>query len=147
MIRECIPKYEDYAITKDGTIILLDDADWFLSMVDEEGEPFSIPNTYFEVISSFDYNSILCPCNWEELFEQNSDLGEIKKQASRWIISKPRPDILHLHTDLNDKYEMTINDTIKILSTDKKLENRSLYFDNPDIELLGSNLNKTKLLN
>lgn len=139
LIRECIPKYEDYAI-KNGNIILLDDADWFLSFVDEEGNVLTIPNTYFEVISSFDYDSLLCSCDWGELMTSNIELGNIKRRTTKWIITKKSDEVLTLYKDLEDEYTTTIRDTIKILSTDKKIKNKCLYYDKSDTNLLSNNI-------
>lgn len=36
LVRDCMNKFQDYALTKDGSVILLDDADWFLAMVDDK---------------------------------------------------------------------------------------------------------------
>lgn len=44
LIRDCIIKNLDYGITKDGRIILLDDADWKLVFVDKETSELSYVN-------------------------------------------------------------------------------------------------------
>lgn len=44
LIRDCIIKNLDYGVTKDGRIILLDDADWKLVFVDKETSELSYVN-------------------------------------------------------------------------------------------------------
>ena len=37
LVRDCLNKSPDYGIDKNGNIILLDDSDWFLALVDKDG--------------------------------------------------------------------------------------------------------------
>lgn len=136
LIRDCMPAYEDYAITNDGNIILLDDSDWFIYLVDKNGNILYIPNTYFEVVSSFDYNSILCPCNLDKMIKEGEDIGNAVVEISKWTITKHKSEMLDLQSDLINKYEETICDTVKILTTGKKLENKALSYDVYDKNLL-----------
>lgn len=60
LIRDCIVKNLDYGITKDGRIILLDDADWKLVFIDKETDELSYVNIPTALVQYNDKEYYFC---------------------------------------------------------------------------------------
>lgn len=140
LVRDCINKYEDYGITKNGDIVLLDDSDWFLAPIDKDGKWISLKYNAYNIISSIG-ESYFCPVDYSRRIRDNSLLQKSNEYTDKWIIS---------HVDeLNgvsmkqfvDYRKKLLEDNIQVLNTKKPLENKQLYYekDEDDISLIASN--------
>ena len=62
LVRQCINKYEDYAIYGNHAI-LLDDAEFYIALADEQGRPVKIPNPHSFPVSTSYGNFLFTNCN------------------------------------------------------------------------------------
>lgn len=114
LVRDCINKHEDYAFTKNGNIILLDDADWFLGLIDKKNNWLSIMYNVFSITLPY-YEAKLVPLDIGEITPT-----EIRNPIKRWIIIED--DILGTEKVYKDFYnirEKALSDNIKVLATGK----------------------------
>lgn len=112
LVRDCINKHEDYAFTKNGNIILLDDADWFLGLIDKKNNWLSIMYDVFNIVLP-SCEAKLVPLNIGEITPT-----EIRNQIKRWTIIED--DILGIEKVYRDFYnvrEKALSDNIKVLAT------------------------------
>lgn len=112
LVRDCINKHEDYAFTKNGNIILLDDADWFLGLIDKKNNWLSIMYDVFNIVLPY-CEAKLVPLNIGEITPT-----EIRNQIKRWTIIED--DILGIEKVYRDFYsvrEKALSDNIKVLAT------------------------------
>lgn len=112
LVRDCINKHEDYAFTKNGNIILLDDADWFLGLIDKKNNWLSIMYNVFNITLPY-CEAKLVPLNIGEITPT-----EIRNQIKRWTIIED--DILGTEKVYKDFYnvrEKALSDNIKVLAT------------------------------
>lgn len=114
LIRDCMNKYDDYAITNNNEIILLDDADWFLAFVDKNGNWISSKSNIFSVISSIG-ETFLAPF---DLYERNL-LNLANEEVNRWNIFISDINLEKTQKQLISMREEFISNNIKILTTNK----------------------------
>lgn len=116
IVRDCVNKFPDYAMTKEGEIILLDDSDWFIAMVDKEGNWLSKKPLSVDVMSIIG-DSFFAPIH---MFDGPSPLeASTNERISQWnifskrTICKPNMDLLKSNRDI------MLEENIKLLSLGK----------------------------
>lgn len=145
LIRDCVNKYEDYAITNNKDIILLDDADFFLAMVDNEGNWISSKFNSYEIITPQGYKKFV-PCDYYEILENETELlNLINMDENKWMISKEMYGEKDLKEFVN-KSEEIVSDNIKVLYTGNKLENKKLEYIPPSMDSYPLFMRENKLL-
>ena len=123
LIRDCVNKYDDYALTKDGHVVLLDDADWFISIVDKDGNWLSPKFDYYKIIT-LTGEHIFAP---QEFFERNI-LNHINEPVNKWHIflnnekHKPQP------LDFFNQREKMLANNIKLFTTGKLLSPKETLY-------------------
>ena len=124
LVRDCVNKYEDYAITKDGNIVLLDDADWFLALIDEDNNWISSEFNCYEILTNEGYKTFV-PQNYYEVIQDEDELlSSIHIPINKWIISQKNKQVKNEVLDFADKREQMLFNNIKVLSSGKYLENK-----------------------
>lgn len=126
LIRECINKYEDYGITKSDKIVLLDDSDWFLALVDNEGRWIKSEFNVYDVLTPLKYR-LFAPSNYHEVID-NQNIDDINEPVFKWILTQKKEDEIESFQSLKDENETIIEDNIKLLYTGKK-NDKPLYVD------------------
>ena len=120
LIRDCINKYEDFGI-KNGQVFLLDDSDWFLAPIDENGDWSSLYGKPYPIISVIGAESVFEPQHTK--FDLSADkiklLEEYSKPEKQWMI---RPIINKQHKEFLEYNFATakdhhIADNIRLLVT------------------------------
>lgn len=115
LIRDCINKYEDYAI-KDDQIYLLDDADWFLAMIDEEGNWIELPyNIYTDLITVVG-NAALYPLNASHA-NHNKQITHLDESIKKWCLIPTDNTPICTRKALQDARSTMIEQNIKLLHT------------------------------
>lgn len=116
IVRDCVNKFPDYAMTQEGEIILLDDSDWFIAMVDKEGNWLSKKPLSVDVMSIIG-DSFFAPIH---MFDNPSPLeASTNERISQWnifskrTICKPNMDLLKSNRDI------MLEENIKLLSLGK----------------------------
>ena len=137
LVRECVNKFADYAITKNGDIVLLDDADWFFELVDNDNKWLSNKFTSYHILTSIG-DRVFVPENFYEVVA-NKDINYINILSNKWIITRQNDELLNTEQNLRDLREQMLFDNIQVLSSGKKLENKCLYDNDPNETLLLSN--------
>jgi hypothetical protein len=115
VIRDCINKFSDYAINRNNDIVLLDDSDWFLAMVDKDGNWLSkkpiIKNTISLVGESY-----FAPL---EIEPQNVPIKTIlNEDITKWNIFTNEANLPSLDL-LESNEKRMLKENIKLLSTGK----------------------------
>lgn len=116
IIRDCVNKFPDYAMTSNGEIILLDDSDWFIAMIDENGNWLSKRTMIIDIMSMIG-DSFIAPLH---MFDHTAPLeSSACEKVSQWnIYSKSnicRPNL----SLLKSNRETMLEENIKLLSTGK----------------------------
>ena len=126
LIRDCINKYMDYAITEDGNIILLDDADWFLALVDKDGRWMKSRHKGYNVYSILGDTTFAPSRYFERLSKYKSDELE-----NKWNIFMENEDVNKAEHKLFNKREQMLADNIKLIATQQLALNgdKITYFD------------------
>lgn len=134
LIRDCSNKFPDYAI-KDGHVILLDDADWFICMVDKKGQWLRPQYNIFPIIT-LDGEKYLTPLN---VFEMN--MIEIRTAIDKWmIITDSTRGLEKRYRDFYNARDKMLSENIQVLTTGKLLDNKMLFVEKPELtELENSN--------
>ena len=115
LVRDCMNKHIDYALDNNGNIILLDDADWFLALVDEEGKWLNYKSTVIDIISPIG-ESFFAPSDFFE-FDGVTGAGELSKY---WNIYLPNEQMSKSKgLEFMSKREQLLANNIKILTTNK----------------------------
>lgn len=123
LIRDCLNKFEDYAITSKGDIVLLDDADWFIAAVDKDSNWITSECKVYDIITA----------NGERVFAPNNlydrDESHINEPINKWNIFKIDLAIAsEIDKGLRTIREQMLYDNIKVLSTGQALpNNQQLY--------------------
>lgn len=130
LIRDCSNKFADYAI-KDGHVILLDDADWFIGMVDKNGQWLRPQYNIFPIIT-LDGEQFLAPLN---VFEIN--MIEIRASIDKWIIiTDDSKSLEKRYRTFYSARDQMLSDNIKVLTTGKLLDNKRLFVEKPELTKL-----------
>lgn len=123
LVRDCVNKYEDYAI-KGDKVILLDDADWFLALVTKEGS--WVPSEWkpHDVATIFGPNFTFAPLDYKSRYYQHmADIVyKLNTPNKKWMLF-PINDIsiASVCDKLVEKKEQLLETTIKVLGTNKAL--------------------------
>lgn len=137
LVRDCVNKYEDYAIAPNGRVVLLDDADWFLALVDKANNWISHDWTYLPIFRNTK-EQIFGPI---DLFE--ADILEVTgKTVNQWLIfdSVLNKNGEQFKSELANIHDKMLADNIKCLVGDEDyllngqpILNKSIGFDNEHI--------------
>ena len=125
LIRNCINKYADYAITEDKHIILLDDSDWFIAMTDEKGNWLDSKFKGYNIISSLG-ETVFGP---EGYFDRNS-ITKHEETANKWQIYVENIKTEKIEKLLFDQREQMLKDNISLISNQKLLPGQKIQFLN-----------------
>ena len=125
LIRDCINKYSDYAITKFGDIILLDDAEWFFALVDKDGKWLSSRYRGYNVISGLG-ESIFAPIDYfGDDFISKADTLE-----NKWQIFIENENMDKLDGKLKDWREEMLTNNIQLISKQQLIPGKTIeYFE------------------
>lgn len=111
LIRECINKPNDYAYGPNGEIILLDDSDWFITLIDKNGEKIYYRNFKLDVITTV--GELTLSLNVKELFDIFVENDE--NTASYFLFKRTNEEKKVINKLINYRDKM-IDDNIKLLS-------------------------------
>lgn len=143
LVRECINKYIDYAITKDNKIVLLDDADWFIALTDKDGDWINASFNTYDILTLLGEKTF-APSNY---FDIKDRLDSVNKQVNHWMIFSKQTDSTKNLNNLKSKTEQMLTDNIKMLTTGKLLSNnRKLYVDETQLYPIAHNQSPIKSL-
>lgn len=123
IIRDCVNKFPDYAMSKNGDIVLLDDSDWFIAMVDERGQWLSKKPVVIDMISVIG-ESFFAPRDTYSSSAPSETVTD--KLISEWNIfnanvsDKPNLNVL------KSNREIMLEENIKLLSLGKVEKQLSL---------------------
>jgi len=131
LIRDCSNKFADYAI-KDNHVILLDDADWFIGMVDKNGQWLSPMYNVYPIIT-LDGEQYLAPLN---VFEMN--MIEIRSTVDKWmILTDMEKGLEKKYRDFYNARNKMLSENIQVLTTGKALpNNKTLFVEKPNLDAL-----------
>ena len=125
LIRDCINKYADYAITEQNEIILLDDADWFLALVDKDGKWLSSRHRGYNIVSGLG-ETIFAPIDY---FKENS-ITEIDELKNKWQIFVENENMDRLDSKLRDWREEMLMNNIQLISKQQLIPGQEIkYFE------------------
>jgi len=125
LIRDCINKYADYAITEQGNIVLLDDADWFLALVDKDGKWLSSRHRGYNIVSGLG-ECIFAPIDY---FKENS-ITEIDELKNKWQIFVENENMDRLDSKLRDWREEMLMNNIQLISKQQLIPGQEIkYFE------------------
>lgn len=141
LVRLCVNKYIDYAITKNGEIVLLDDADWFIALVDKDGDWMSSTFNAYEVLTLLG-EKVFAP---QEYYTLKLRVDSVSKPMDKWMIFSKRKDTTKDNiNNLISKREQMLTDNIKMLSTEKMLpNNKKLFIDETQLYPIGHDQSPT----
>ena len=127
LVRHCANKPEDYAVYKDK-VILLDDADWFLYMLDENNKPISARNMFVKInLFEEDYTFT----HWIVNPQKITSLSKICDINDKFFLFK-RLDIISKESSLRNDFQKMLLNNINILTTndedDSIFENMSSIY-------------------
>jgi len=141
LIRDCANKYIDYA-SKNGAIVLLDDADWFLMLLDKDYN--QIAPTYTSMLVSLPIGEYLfAPQNYRE----SNKLAAVNKKVDKWWLFNPIVGKDKANIDFRSKRDKMISSNAKLLTTMKALpveekENIIPYSTKENIEWINNKMEK-----
>lgn len=129
LVRDCVNKFEDYAITKDGNIVLLDDSDWFIGIIDEDNDWISSQFNAYPILTK-EGERLFAPQKYLEKLKYGTLINCTGDMMNKWTIiymNKTTDEKKTILDFCNDRERM-ISENIKVLKTgtylpnDKKLE-------------------------
>lgn len=86
LVRSAYNKHDDYAYTDDNRVVLLDDSDFFLAMIDQDGQWMERKAEFYSV-ELFGTNCTFCPLKWEKILETYKDNPYIvDERFNRWTV-------------------------------------------------------------
>ena len=121
LIRDCINKYKDYAITEDKNIVLLDDADWFLALVDKNGKWLRSKHRGYNVYTILG-DTIFAPSKY---FERVS-VCRADETENKWLIFMENENMEKIERTLFDWREQMLLNNIQLISKQKLLPNQKI---------------------
>lgn len=111
LIRECINKPDDYAYGHNGEIVLLDDADWFITFVDQNGERIYCKDFKIDVITTIGETTLAL--NVRELTDRFIQKEENTASYFFFKYTKKETDAIYKLMNYRDKM---LDDNTKLLS-------------------------------
>lgn len=130
LIRDCINKYADYAITKQNEIVLLDDADWFLALVDKNGKWLSSRHRGYNIVSALG-ETIFAPIDY---FEENS-ITKVDELNNKWQIFVENENMDKLDSKVKDWHEEMLMNNIQLISKQQLIPGQEIKYFELDNEL------------
>lgn len=119
IVRDCVNKFEDYAF-KNGKVVLLDDSDFFLAMVDKEGNWLNPTQNVVKVVYRGD-EVLFAPFNF---FDANTDaLSFLSNKSYQWMLfyhSGKIGDTQKVIANLKSLRHTMLEQNIKMLATKEK---------------------------
>lgn len=112
LMRHCANKPVDYALYKDK-IILLDDADWFLYMLDEENKPIPTKNMFIKV-NLFDEDYTFT--QWFINPQKSMALNKIYEVNDKFFLFK-RLDLITREASIRNEFQKMLVDNINLLTS------------------------------
>ena len=114
LVRECILKYADYGLTKNGNVILLDDTDWIIAMINKNKQWLKKQFNIYKILTKWG-ERVFAPINidWNNI----KHFSEYSRDQ-RWILYNIQPFLYQQVQKLsfNSKRYDQIGYTIKLLS-------------------------------
>ena len=122
LVRNCTNKQSDYAIYKDK-VILLDDADFFIYMLNERNKPIPTQNMFIK-INLFDENytfthQIINP-------QLNMSLGSVYDRNDKFFLYR-QLDIITRASSIKNEFQKMLLNNIELLTTND--DNKSIVED------------------
>lgn len=114
LVRDCISKQSDYAI-KNNVIVLLDDADWFLALLDENNNQLSPQYNYYPI----EYNGKTMVFAPQDFLDDDlmCKVGSSKNKQSVFQLPSTQNTNVQNIDNLFAKREQAIADVIKLIAT------------------------------
>ena len=116
LVRDCLNKSPDYGIDKNSNIILLDDSDWFLALVDKDGN-------WLEELA----DSVFIHTSYGEFVE-----AKIGEHVTKWALYSKEEFPVENKDKFIDAREKMLRDNINFLVTG----NEKVLFSQGQGELL-----------
>ena len=85
LIRSAYNKHDDYAYDQNGQVVLLDDSDFFLAMLDVEGNWISEKIGFYEV-DVLGQKCTFCPHNWDRIIKDHNNMTTLIEHYNRWTL-------------------------------------------------------------
>lgn len=125
LVRECINSYEDYALTPNGDVVLLDDTDWFLALTDIKGNWFCKEAFSIEVLTQ-QYTYLFMPLCKDSF----NNLGSFNTLCDKWILQVAKKEDNEKESSnikyLMDMKQRMLTDNIKFLNCGYLEDNKKL---------------------
>ena len=119
IMREAINKYEDYAFAPSGEVLLLDDDDWYIAVVDENGENIPGKNTAISIdteIGQMTFQAMRSAFYTNE----GAKLEDLDEMMSKWMIFDQKDEKIDSGKSMYNKKEQMLHDNLKLLTTGEK---------------------------
>ena len=97
LVRDCVNKYDDYGITENGQVILLDDCDWFIAPINRDGKWDSIKFGSYDV-TLFGEKFLFVPNDWNPE-QKYTSFVRANEFVNKWTLFKNID-----HVECNDNY-------------------------------------------
>lgn len=135
LVRDCFNKFEDYAI-HNNSVVLLDDADWFLACVDKDGNWLKLPWFYQNVIFN-NSEMLFAPIDFynKQTHSLNTHLGSVGHDIDMWMLfpSVRKHDYKQVKQQVLDMRKKMLADNIKHLCN---FTDSQLVFEDDDTKTL-----------
>ena len=119
IMREAINKYEDYAFAPSGEVLLLDDDDWYIAVVDENGE--NIPGKNIAISVDTEIGQMTFQAMRSAFYaNEGAKLEDLDEMMSKWMIFDQKDEKIDSGKSMYDKKEQMLHDNLKILATGEK---------------------------
>ena len=121
LMRDCVNDFGDYALTKNGDVVLLDDTDWFLAPIDKNGQWKRLQYSSYDCELDGEMYSFV-PSNWSLYGNIAFELRK-NERHNMWTLAK---DIDHMKTDHDDIFssrEQMFNDNLSVLINPDTVKN------------------------
>lgn len=112
LMRYCVNKPIDYALYKDK-VILLDDADWFLYMLDEENKPIPTKNMFVKV-NLFDEDYTFT--QWFINPQKSMALNKIYEVNDKFFLFK-RLDLITREASIRNDFQKMLTNNVNLLTS------------------------------
>ena len=119
IMREAINKYEDYAFAPSGEVLLLDDDDWYIAVVDENGE--NIPGKNIAIPVDTEIGQMTFQAMRSAFYtNEGAKLEDLDEMMSKWMIFDQKDEKVDSGKSMYDKKEQMLHDNLKLLTTGEK---------------------------
>lgn len=119
IMREAINKYEDYAFAPNGEVLLLDDDDWYIAVVDENGE--NVPGKNIAIPVDTEIGQMTFQAMRSAFYaNEGAKLEDLDEMMSKWMIFDQKDEKVDSGKSMYDKKEQMLHDNLKLLTTGEK---------------------------